>query len=122
MEACTSNSTGSIEGTVNDNGDVSGQVRTNGSTDCSEQHKYFYWMTVAYIEQANSGFVITARCDVRWVWNHCAMPVVGATDGMVLAREKKRKYTLYIALRNGSLDRKGSVSKYEIVDLKHFTK
>lgn len=104
--SCSSNSTGTVEGKVNDNGDVSGEVRTNGNTNCSENHNYFYWMTVAHVEQANSGFIITARCDIRWVSNHCAMPVVGATDGMVLAREKKRKYTIYIALKNGSLDRK----------------
>ena len=59
---------------------------------------------------------------MRWIWNRCVMPVVGATDGMVLERDKHGKYTIYIALRNGSLDRKGTVSKYEVTDLKHFTR
>ncbi len=118
--SCSSSSTGKVEGEVNDNGDVTGTVKTSGTTDCSETHNYFYWMDVAYADGADSAYIITARCDVRWRWNHCALPAEGMTDGMVLEREKKGKYALYIYLRKGALDRKGSVSKYEIVDLKHF--
>ena len=117
---CRSSSDGTVEGKINDYGDVSGKVSADGRTNCSEEHNYFYWMTVAYVSDTNAGFVITARCDVRWRWNHCALPVVGAKDAMVLAREKKGKYAIYISLRKGSLDKKGSVSKYEVVDLKHF--
>lgn len=119
---CSSSSTSTVNGNVSDSGTVTGDIQSNGSTSCRDLHDYFYWMTFAYIAQPSSGFIITARCDVRWRWNHCALPVIGATDGMVIEREKKGHYAIYIALRNGSLDRKGTVSKYEIVDLKHFTK
>jgi hypothetical protein len=118
--SCSSNSTGTVAGKVNDNGNVTGEVKTTGSTSCEELHNYYYWIDVAYADKTNSAYIITARCDERWVWNHCALPVVGDKDGMVIAREKKGKYSIYIALRKGALDKKGSVSKYEIVDLKHF--
>ncbi|MGP0021296.1 MAG: PDZ domain-containing protein [Candidatus Sulfotelmatobacter sp.] len=117
---CTSSSSGSVHGTVDDSGNVTGRTTTSGSTNCSETHNYFYWMDVAYADAANSSYVITARCDVRWVWNHCAVPIEGNTNGMVIEREKKGKYAIYISLHRGALDRKGSVSRYEVVDLKHF--
>lgn len=78
------------------------------------------WIDVAYTETANSSYVITARCAVKSVWDHCALPIEGKTDGMVIEREKKGKYAIYISLHQGALDRKGSVSRYEVVDLKHF--
>lgn len=118
--SCSSSSSGTVDGKVNDNGNVSGDVKTTGSTSCREMHDYYYWIDVAYADKENSAYIITARCDVRWVWNHCALPVVGDRDPMVIAREKKGKYSIYIALRKGAMDRKPSVSKYEIVDLKHF--
>jgi hypothetical protein len=87
--SCRSSSSGSIDGKVNDNGNVSGEVKTTGSTSCQELHDYYYWIDVAYADNTNSAYIITARCDVRWVWNHCALPEVGDKDGMVIAREKK---------------------------------
>jgi hypothetical protein len=119
---CSSNSNSTVDGKVDSYGNVSGTVKTQGGTNCRENHDYFYWMSVVYAESPTVGYVITARCDVRWLWNHCASPVDGQTDGMVIAREKKDKYFIYIALAKGVLEKKPAVSKYEIVDLKRFEK
>ena len=119
---CTSSSDGGVNGRVDDSGNVSGTTNTEGTTDCRNLRNYFYWMDVVYasVDSPDSGYIITARCDVRWVWNHCTLPIVGSSDTMVISREKKGKYFISISLRTGAFDRKGTVSKYEIVDLKHF--
>ncbi len=40
--SCRSDSTGTVEGQVNDSGDVTGSVKTTGTTHCSQTHNYFY--------------------------------------------------------------------------------
>jgi hypothetical protein len=37
---------------------------------------------------------------------------------MVLAREKKEQYALYLPLSKGTFDKKGTVSKYTIISMK----
>jgi hypothetical protein len=79
------------------------------------------WMDLTYQDSDNNAFVISARCRYLWA-GYCDLPVLGDQDEVVIERGKKGKYSVSIALRSGSLDKKGSVSKYEIVDLRHFTK
>jgi hypothetical protein len=119
---CSSSSSGTVNGQVDDSGTVTGSVDTTGYTHCRDVHNYFYRISVAYSDKPSSSYVIAAQCDERWIWNHCALPVVGDKDAMVITREKKGHYAIHISLRNGALDRKGTTSIYEMVDLKHFTK
>ncbi|MGB9205477.1 MAG: hypothetical protein WCB94_16080 [Terriglobales bacterium] len=119
---CSSSSSGTVNGTVDDSGTVTGNVHTSGDTHCRDVHNYFYRISVVYSDKSNSSYIIAAQCDERWVWNHCALPVIGDKDEMVITREKKGHYAVHILLRRGALDRKGTSSIYEIVDLQHFTK
>ena len=93
-------------------------------TVCSKLADHVWWMDLSYQASDNSMIVISGRCAPLWsrMGQNCLMPILGAQDGVVIERRKKGKYSVYIALRQGSLDKKGSVSKYEIVDLRHFTK
>jgi hypothetical protein len=90
---------------------------------CTPLVDYTWWMDLAY-QDGNSMFVISAKCAPLWssMGSRCDLPVLGATDGVVIERRKKNKYSVYIALRKGSMDKKGSVSRYEIVDVRLFTK
>jgi hypothetical protein len=119
---CTGSSTGTVNGQVDGNGNVTGNVNTSGSSSCRDVHNYFYTVVFTVSETPTSFYQLTAQCDVRWIWNHCALPVEGDKDDMVLTREKKEHYVLYLALSKGAFDKKPTVSKYAIVDMKRFTK
>jgi hypothetical protein len=94
-------------------------TRQDSANRCVGQTLTFYWMTVAYVEQANSGFI-----------NYCSARRSLGLESLVLCRLSERLMGWSSPARrrgstrftNGSLDRKGDVSKYEIIDLKHFTK
>jgi hypothetical protein len=60
---------------------------------------------VMRLNDVDKTYLVTAECDVRWTWNHCLLPEIGANDVMVLAREK-------------NLDKKVSVSRYNITDVR----
>lgn len=87
---------------MDDNGNVSGESSTDSSTSCRDLHNYFCTIVVAIVETPTSLYQLTAQCNVRWVWNHCLLAVVGAKDVMVLAREKKDHYAIYWPLSKGT--------------------
>ena len=118
---CTGNSNGTVNGQADENGNVHGQVHSSSSSSCRDLHNYFYTVVFTINETPTSYYQLTGQCDVRWVWNHCALPVVGAKDEIVLAREKKDHYVIYLALSK-TFDKKPAVSRYAIVDVKLFTK
>jgi hypothetical protein len=119
---CTGSSNGTVNGQVDENGNVTGNVTTRGSSSCRDVHNYFYTVVFTIGETPTSFYQLTAQCDVRWSWNHCTLPVEGDKDQVVLTREKKEHYAIYLALSKGTFDKKPAVSKYAIVDMKRFTK
>lgn len=98
------------------------RVCSDDGTVCRVLVDSTWWMDLAYQDGDSSMFVVSARCAPFWssMGQSCDLPILGAQDDVVIERRKKGKYSVYIALRQGSLDKKGSVSKYEIVDLRHF--
>lgn len=97
--SCFSSSSGSVKGEVDDNGDVSGTVESDGSSNCSQRHKYYNTLKLGLLAHGDStsGYLVTAQCVVKWVWDHCGMPDQRTIYPVVLEETKKGTFNVYAA-------------------------
>ena len=84
--SCSSDSSGTVTGTVDDNGNVEGKVNSNGSSDCRERHRYYETLMLGLPvpDDPKSAYFVTTQCVVKFRWDHCDMPAQHTTYPFVL--------------------------------------
>jgi hypothetical protein len=98
--SCSSNSSGSIDESVDDNGNVQGKTQSSGSSDCRERHNYYDTVMLGLPDRhdlKNTAYFVTTQCVVKWIWDHCDMPTEHTTYPNVLEGNKKGTFDIYAA-------------------------
>jgi hypothetical protein len=119
---CSSSSSGSIKGTVDDDGNVNAQTKTDGSGSCREVHNFYKTMFLGLRDSADaqSGYMITVQCAEKWTWNHCDMPPEKSTYPVLLEIGKHDSFYVYAATSQ-KLGGKQKVAKFAVLDVTHVT-
>jgi hypothetical protein len=115
---CSSASSGSVSGTVDDNGNIKGETSSDGSTTCRERHVYYHYMSLGLPDtaDANAAYLVTVQCTVRMIWDHCQMPAQGETYPVVLEAGKHGTFEIYAAT-SAKLGDKSKVAKFAVLDV-----
>lgn len=118
--SCSSSSTASTSGTVDDNGSVKAQTQTNGSGECRERHRYYKTMFLGLHDSADtqSSYMISVQCVEKWVWDHCDMPQEKTVYPVVLEVGKHDTFSIYAATSE-KLGGKQKVAKFAVLDVTH---
>ena len=119
--SCSSNSSGSIEGNVDENGNVTAKSKSNGSSDCREMHHYYNTLTLGLPDPNdpnNSAYRVTAQCVMKWVWDHCGMPSQHTTYPIVLEVSKKGTFDIYAATEQ-RLGGKVKAARFAVLRVEH---
>lgn len=120
--SCSTSSTASTSGTVDDDGNVKAQTQINGSGGCTEQHRYYKTMFLGLHDSADaqSNYLLTVQCVEKWVWNHCDMPPENTIYPIVLEIGKHDTFYVYAATSQ-KLGGKQKVSKFAVLNVSHVT-
>jgi hypothetical protein len=118
--SCSSGSTGTATGNVDDYGNLSARTKSEGSTDCRELHRYYHRMALGLPDAADSNavYLVTAECVVRRVWDHCQMPPKGSTYPVVLEAGKHGTFQIYVGTSE-KLGDKVKVAKFPVLNVEH---
>jgi len=117
---CSSSSSGTVSGSVDDSGDVKGTTQASGATHCREQHNYYATLKLGLADESDPKaiYIITTQCVERWVWDHCAMPEKGQVYPVVLEQEKHGTFDVYAATTE-RLGGKEKVAKFAVLGVEH---
>jgi hypothetical protein len=120
---CSSRSSGSATGTVDENGNINAHTTTHGGTTCSETHIYKHTMYLGFEDTAdpNASYLMTVQCQRKWMWNHCDMPPEHTVYPVVIKAEKHGTFAVYAATSK-QLGGKEKVAKFLVLDLSHVTR
>src|SRR5258706_1785076 len=120
---CSSSSSGTTSGTVDDNGNINARTTTNGGTNCRENHIYKHTMYLGFEDTAdpNASYLMTVQCERKWAWNHCDMPPEHTVYPVMIKAEKHGTFAVY-ATTAKQLGGKEKVAKFLVLDLSHVTK
>ena len=118
--SCSSSSSGSTTGSVDDGGNISAQTRTDGSSSCREIHHYYHTLLLGFADSSEpkSAYLLTVQCVRKWVWDHCDMPPDKSLYPVVLEAEKHGSFNVYAATSE-KLGGKQKVAKFAVIDLSH---
>lgn len=117
--SCSSDSTGSTTGQVDDAGNVDLKSSGDVATDCSHKHKYVNTMKLGLpIQSDGTGYMITVQCIERFLWDHCDMPPNGATYQVILSAEKHGTFEVYAATEQ-RIGAKSKVAKFAVLSVEH---
>jgi len=120
--SCSSSSSGSTTGTVDDSGNIDARTQSYGSGRCRELHNYYktIYLGLRDLADPQSSYMITAQCVEKWVWNHCDMPPQHEMYGVVLEIGKHDTFYVYAATQQ-KLGGKTKVAKFAVLDVTHVT-
>jgi hypothetical protein len=118
--SCSSSSSGSTSGTVDDSGNITAQTRTDGSSSCRELHKYYKTLYLGFRDSADPqySYLVTTQCVEKWRWDHCEMPPEKAVYPITIEREKHGGFTVYVGTQQ-KLGGKVKVAKFAVLDITH---
>jgi hypothetical protein len=118
--SCSSSSSSSTSGTVDDDGNIHAQTQGGGSSSCREVHHYYRTMFLGFADTSDpqAGYLLTAQCVEKWIWNHCDMPPEKSTYPVVLEIGKHDSFSIYAATAQ-KLGGKQKVAKFAVLDLSH---
>ena len=117
---CSSSSSGSITGSVDDYGNIDARTWTHGSSSCREVHERYNTLFLGFEDAGDShaSYMITAQCVVKSAWNHCDMPPEKSLYPVVLEVGKHGSFNIYAATAQ-TLGGKQKVAKFQVLDLSH---
>jgi hypothetical protein len=122
--SCSSNASGSINGSVDDNGNIQGTTNSNGSSDCRERHNYYDTLMLGLpdpYDPQNAVYFVTTQCVVRWIWDHCDMPAPHSTYPIVLEANKKGTFDVYAATEQ-RLGGKAKAARFAVLSVERIRK
>ncbi len=120
--SCSSSSSGSVSGTVDDDGNIKGQTDSNGSSHCRERYINYNRMMLGFPDanDNNSAYMVTTECTEEWVWDHCQMPDKGTAWPVVIEAEKHGAFDVYVAAPPAKLGGKTQkVAKFHVLNVSH---
>ncbi len=120
--SCSSSSSGSISGTVDDNGEIRGQTDSSGSSHCRERYIYYNRMMLGLQDASDpdSAYMVTAECAEKWVWDHCQMPEKGTIWPVVIEAGKHGTFDIYEAVPPSRLGGKWQkAARFHVLDVSH---
>jgi hypothetical protein len=117
---CSSSSSGSTSGTVDDDGNIKARTQTDGATSCSERHEHYNTLVLGFADSSDShaSYLITTQCVEKWGWNHCDMPPEKSLYPIVLEIGKHGSFNIYAATSQ-KLGGKQKVAKFVVLDVSH---